>query len=67
MFIFWLIFLLISVSSLLSYKKTAKEVASSWGKDAEKVEIILRQAILIFGTILSLVGLLGLFGIIKVR
>lgn len=64
---FWLIFLLIAVLNLLSYKKTAKEVSRSWGKDAEKVEIITRQAGLIIGTFLTIVGILGLLGIIKIR
>lgn len=52
-------------NSLLSYKKAAKEVSRSWGEDAEKVEIIIRQVSIFFGSILFFVGLLGLFGIIK--
>lgn len=62
---FWIIFLLISVINLFSYKKTAREVSRSWVEDAEKVEIIIRQVNLFFGRILFLIGLLGLFGIIK--
>jgi hypothetical protein len=67
MFIFWLIFLLISIGILLFYKKGAREDALKWKGDTEQLEITFRYLYLIVGTILSVVGLLGLLGIIKVR
>jgi hypothetical protein len=67
MFIFWLIFFIISVINLLSYKKIAKQSAQTWKGDTEKLEITFQYINLVVGSILSLVGLLGLLGIIKVR
>lgn len=67
---FWLIFLTISIGILLSYKKNAKEAALQWKRDreeTEKLEKTFRQLNIAVGSILTLVGILGLFGIIQVR
>ena len=68
MFLFWLIFFLISFGGLISYKSSAKEWAKAWKvKNQDEMEIFLRYVNFIICLSLSLLGLFGMLGFIYIR